>query len=380
MRNKKIFIMTEEQEKLLLEMIERENTLPKFLCNDIENYNTSLSDFFDVQFKSYLHDIVKQRYENVLSYFKDDISSVKVDDVIKKLQKLIIKAQKIEEGVKPQLEKLCYDTVKTLFNFNDDDFEFECVLTQSIDNLKQFNVEPNGFFGEDETYNNVSDIKLHKDIIRKRLFLNALSEGCAMSLGDKCKEIYLNRLFDIDEELPHLYSKIMKINEYLLFKKKIKVSSKNHCQGGYVDITIGDDVNNTKITSTGIIFPMLLEQSIKGVLDLVISNSLPNDVNKMRKLINHCDTISHEQWNMILGPALFNRIFSKVADLNSEDIPYLTYYISMIDDNEFCDNMLNIICNTTYGNDIINKITSDYYYDKEYDIFQNDLNNKQKMI
>ena len=74
--------------------------------------------------------------------------------------------------------------------------------------------------------------------IQKRRFVNMLCVGGSIVLADKAKELFLHKVFELDEELPHLYSRILKLNELYLFISRVKIRDGFLQQGGYVEVTL----------------------------------------------------------------------------------------------------------------------------------------------
>ena len=98
-----------------------------------------------------------------------------------------------------------------------------------------------------------------------------------MCIYEKARDLYLGKIFELDEELPHLYSRLMKLNELYLFISKIKIRDGFLQQGGYVEVTLPSDEKIANVNVNAMIFPILLTESIRGILELSASFGLPDE-------------------------------------------------------------------------------------------------------
>jgi hypothetical protein len=377
----KRILINEQQEQLILEAMrhsEALSNLPKHLLNDLKHpsNNISISDcefLYSPLMKHYLEKVVVKRYEHVCKYFLDNIDNVTKEEVANKIDKLIKKCIEKERPIRPQLENLCYNTLIDLFNIPEDSFSYECNLVDGIDNNIAIPVhaEPINFFTDMEYADNLS-----KDI-QKRRFVNMLCVGGSIVLADKAKEIFLHKVFELDEELPHLYSRILKLNELYLFISKIKIRDNFIQQGGYVEVTLPTEEKIANIKVNAMIFPILLSESIKGIMELSASYGLPDNQEEANKIMQISDALEYEPWDMRLGPEIFNSIFSKIDNLDSEEIPFIIQGLSKEDYETFFNLMKECLLNTEKSEEVINNYVAKYLHDKEYGDFEHDLMTKQ---
>ena len=374
-------LINEKQRKLIKESLQNQNamaSLPSHLANDIKSNNTSLSicDTLDGHLgRANLNKMILERFNEVKEYFSDDVSNVTPDRVFNKLSKAITLAQKREEANRDELEKLCFDVLSELFHFPEDAFDLEFHLVNEIDPTKSFAVFPEPSNIEQQTSS--EDIRALDEEIQKRRIIDAICVGGAMRISNKALEMCLSELFKIDEELPHLYSKIMKLNEFYLFLSEVKNTDHEHNQAGYTEVILQSEDAPASIKVEGIVFPILLNECVKGILELVASFGLPDNEDAASQITKVADALSYEPWDMRIGPALFDSIFKQVDDLDTTDIPYILPQIVELNSRDFLMLVNECVSGTEKGAEIVQKLARKGLHDKEYDSFENDMLSRQ---
>ena len=211
------------------------NKLPQFIVDGIETNRTSLMKEPVICPDEQLLKLMNARFAAVCSNFNDNILAHAPTEVFNKLGRLIQICQAKERNIRPQLEKFCYNTIVELFDIPEDCITLSLSIDESISPDKSFQVSPKTGSNE-EPYREYADIENDSKEIQKRRILNIMVTGAAMDLTNRGLKKILSEVFDLDEELPHLYSKILKINEYLNFVSNIKISDKNPQQAGYENV------------------------------------------------------------------------------------------------------------------------------------------------
>lgn len=380
---KKILI-NEAQEKYIMKAMqlnEALSNLPAPLLNDLKNLsNTSIGDceiFHTPLLKRFIEYITVKRFNEVQNYFKDDISNVTKEDVANKIEKLMKKCIEKEKAIRPQLEELCYNILTQIFDIPEDSFSYEGHLVEGIDDNRNVQVysEPINF-GEESFVDYVEAEDLMKEV-QKRRIMNLLCVGASMVIYEKIKELYLHKVFELDEELPHLYSRILKLNELYLFITKIKIRDGFLQQGGYVEVTLPTEESIAKINANAMIFPILLIESIKGVMELSASFGLPDEQDIANKVMKIADALDNEPWDMRLGPSIFDTVFSKIENLDTKDLPFIFKGLSEHAYEDFFDILKSSLIETKDVSNKINGLAMQFLRDKAYSDFENDLMQKQ---
>lgn len=318
-----------------------------------------------------LEKMAKERQKEIYSYFSDDITSYSNDEIYSKLGKLITKCKRLEEPIRENLEKICCNTVVKLFSIPQDSLKISCHLVGEISSTKAFHIKPDT--DEDYEYDAVEDIEHYDSDTNKRRIINALSYGAAKNIAEQSRKLWVNEVFELDEELPHLYSQIMKINDYLVFTNNIKIEDKSHKQGGFVETFLTGENEISKIEATGVIFPILLQETIRGIMEMLASFGLPDDKDTARRIINCADALENDPWNMRFGPVMWDRIVAAVPKFQTENLPYFYKTLCELRVEDFSLLMKELFAGTKNGKAEIEKIYSESKYNSEYDQFKQDL-------
>jgi len=366
----KIYI-TEEQKNLLNEAMEINNTLPQVPSHLLEDKNNPLLDNPALPANA-VDKFLAKRYIEVKSEFSDDITEYDNKVVLGKLSRLIAKCLKKEEKIKPQLEDICVHALTESFNIPEDGVEISCTLSTEISQKTQFHITPDT--DENFEYEDYASMEQEDSDTKKREITNALIVGGAIKLSNKIIKNYISKIFDLDEELPHLYSEIMKINDYLLFSQKFEIKDDSHKQGGYVTVKMGNDTVPTKIEATAVIFPILLIESLRGCLELWASHGLPDDISKAKAVINKADALVNDPWYTRIGPALWDKIYT---DLDTKYLPTFFSNLCELSNNNFFGILKECFANTKLGKQEILNLSNKAKYEDDYSSFEYDIQKKQ---
>lgn len=369
---KKIIISQEKLEKnknVLKEEVN--NGLVSFIYNRIMNRQTSLSHcgvFPKNGGMPFDYTLLKMRYDevknNLLQY--DDIASTDEDYLVSYLSYLITRCQELEKPIENNLIKLCENIVIDLFNIPAETINLSCKLVKRIecDNLPLLPEDGGDYDYDFSKMLQFGDIK---NLVLKRRFINSLIQGISYKLGT------LFSLYDFDnEELIEMYKRIIAINDFILFTVKEEVNDKHPKQGAYVEVMLGREGEKTDINSQGIIFPLLLIETIRGFLELFASHGLPKDNDLARDVISHADFLVAEPWDLRYGVPLWE-MFSKQIT-NPQIIPYYFSSLCSLHTREFNDTVKKILNNETEGKlinqSLVDKAYKKFEYQKFVDVMQ----------
>lgn len=363
---KNVFI-SEKQYQLIKESIKANAAKQLWLTGD----NTPLSSD-----KSYINSavskMIEKAYSDAVNSFSDNIAGVEISKIEDKLSKLILICQKKEEKIKTELEKLCADIALSLFDLNGTELDLECNLVNAVSQTKDFHIKPD-VKGEVE-YDNIEEINTEdKDEVRRR-YTNAITIGAALELTDKVIAKSVKEIFELDEELPYLYTKIIKINNYLLLVNNKEITDKDNAQDAYNEVQVFSDSNKASILAEGVIFPFLLTETIRGFIEVMTSKTLPEK--RADYIMNTCDILEDEPKYMILGRVFWDKLCGDGFDeINAEK---LLQKLLSLDTEQFNALMDEVLVGTKLGKEGMRKILDKIKYDSDYKSFEKDLDNKRK--
>lgn len=367
----KKIIINENQNEEIKKLKKASLNVPLLLIDEIKNNDTPFSNN-SAFIEGSLEELVNLGYLSSISEFKDNIEDKKDSVVINELNRLLAKTISLEEPIREELEKLCLNAIIDFFKVPEDAVELSANLVPSIDSNLSFRISPSGIKNSD--YESVSEIKEIKEEIEKRNIINAITVGAADAFSKKMLKSIIGDIFELDENLPKLYSKIMKINNYLIFKTSVNVDDNNHSQGGFVKTIISED-KPTKIEGTALILPMLIYEMAKGCIELFVSNGLPDDRFKINAVIENSDVLKNDPWNMRIGGELWKTIESSCIDCG-----WPTFFdkLSEIPTSEFLLKMKDVISGTKAGKEFIKELSLEAKKEDDYDSFDYDMLQKQE--
>jgi hypothetical protein len=218
-------------------------------------------------------------------------------------------------------------------------------------------------------FNDVNDAFKIKNEVYKRRLIDVLCVGCGLSVANNT-ENYLREINELDSSLGDLYSKILALNAYLLFEKgNIEMTDKEPKIAGISTVTIGQQDEQISLEAEGTIFPILLSETVKGIMEMIAVHGLPSDKELAQAVISKSDYLKAEPWDMRLGPSLWRLFNDSFTDINYDDIPYLFKRVCCLEIDDF--NMLfnEVFAKTKRGKHLMSYLCKKAKNDSEYDKF-----------
>lgn len=349
--------------------------LPQFLFKLVKAHKTSLGDneaFPTSDGYPFDYILLKERYNQVCDAIEEmGLESLDEDYLMSELSSLLTKCRKLETPIRDTLEKLCENAVNRLFAIPEESINVNLKLVDKIKFKSAIRMKPESNDDSKYTFKDIAEIDLSNKAVEKRRFINALIQG-ASYIYSGVEGLYIDDIDRINPELLRMYRAIRIINDYLLFTKKEELTDENPMQGAYVETNIGTSDERATINVQGIIFPLLLQETIRGLFELFSAHGLPTDLNKAQYIVKKADFVLAEPWDLRLGVGLWNMIFGGVEDTNM--IPYMFTSFIKIPTDEFNLSVKEILSNTEKGHEIINSLMADAEYDSGYQQFTNRIN------
>lgn len=349
-----------------------DDTFPLKVKKNILAKRTSLGDneiFPPDDETEFQYSLVKNEYisikNEIQKKFSNEIDINDCDYISKQIGNLLTKCKKIEEQNKETLEKLCAEIVNKLFNIPEGVIELHCELVNNIDVSKERMIPDKT---DDFEFNDVESAKkLNKEIYKRRA-INSLMAGISNIYSSDIKQ-YVNEIYSIDSRLPLLYEEILLLNNFLLYNLVGENMSEKY-NAGNVEVEIYTNNKQSKIKSYGVIFPVLLNETIKGILELISSNGLPDEKANAEYVLKKSDFKLAEEWDIVFGIPMWRKIEKNFNSDINEFIGAIFYEISTMNIDEFNnfmrENLLSTKVSKKIDKDIIEKIINN----KKYSDFQ----------
>lgn len=317
--------------------------------------NPALPDVFD---EGFLERIVNKGF----SVSKEELLKIgSIDDIEETdersaLNHLIKICQDRERKIRPQLEKICFNCVVNTFNVPETELEMSFSLVDEVDTGRN-SIILDPIDGDDELeFADIIDAQSIRAEVYKRRLLDSLIMGASMRFSANIKS-YISSIYELDPKLPDLYRKIIALNSYLLYTKEdIGMTEDDKKQIGTVEVTLGNDTKKSRIESQGVIFPVLLSESLRGMMELFIAHGLPNDIQKAKTIIGKSDYLKTEPWDMRIGPELWDILCDNFNDTDESLLPYILYFISKLPVKKFNYFFKEVFAKTRKGRELVEKI------------------------
>lgn len=341
----------------------------------IKGGNTSLgnNDALPGNPMEFQYKIMKERMSEVDDAFHSAFPDITtVEDAVNRIRKLIGVAKNIERPLRPQLSKICYNTIDRLFSVPEDTVEFACELVEDIS--KDINISVMPEIDSEYRFDDVEDSMLFDKEVMKRRMVDALIMGASFCLTESEKEYWTGEVNNLDDRLVNIYHEIDILDNYLLFHDEQEITDESPKQNSYVSVRLGHNDKKTEIKAEGTILPYLIRESVRGFMELFSSQGLPFDNKMAMMVVRASDFIMAEPWDMRLGVTLWRKLWD--GNDSTRIVPYFFRDVCELDIDEFNGFMKNVLINTKKGERIKRDMISDINDDIEYQRFKDRMNQK----
>jgi hypothetical protein len=221
--------------------------------------------------------------------------------------------QQIEGENRKELEDLAVKIVKEYLAVPDDAFQYDVKL-KGFGEISQegMQMKPNENQSEEQKSNaaeeaveEFEDFDLEKE---KRRFMNMLIQGAAKK-GHYLYHMVTEELENINPDLLDLYGVMMSINDLVYWimpdEAVMNQASGGGGMGGKEEVD--PETNPPTIKVEGVAFPILVHELIKGVMEVLGTQGLPDDPRHAEMVMNSEDTLTAEVWDLRLGPVIWEK-------------------------------------------------------------------------
>ena len=228
----------------------------------------------------------------------------------------------IESQNKEVLENLAVELVVGEMGIPEGDLQFDAKLEkpnmsgmQEKPKEKKKKKEPEfpNFEMEDEAAKRLQKLDLEK---QKRRFINSLIQGSAKK-AHYMYHLVNEKLNDINPDLVGLYSIVMSVNDLMYWvmpdmEGMIGGGGAEQAMAGKEELDLETDPPTIK--AKGLMFPILVHELYKGVMEYVSAHGLPSDPDMAQEVIGMEDTLPAEVWDLRLGPVIWEKFLEVYPD------------------------------------------------------------------
>lgn len=203
--------------------------------------------------------------------------------------------------------------------------------------------------------------------IAKRKFINAMIHGGAVS-KNYAYQLLSGDLQAIDPNLTTLYGVAMAGSEIGYFATPdsyaAAAASNPGTAGGSSEVEF-EEGGVPVVRARGLIFPMLVQELAKGLLELVSYEGLPEDPDAAREVIDKSDFVDEESWAMIMGRGLWTRFVNALGGDNDEITMHLYNHIVKMPTGEFNTTMQAIQSGGAQATEVVKRLAQEVRADME---------------
>lgn len=329
--------------------VKEDLSLPKFIYKRALDSSTSLGRneaLPELGEHTYEYHILKGRMKEVSDMLSEfGYEGMDTDGLENELSKLVAECKEQERPIREFLERLCFNAVTRMFNIPKETVNLECKLVDKV-RCGWMRLSPESEGSKMYTFDDIEEMMSSNKAVLKRRVIDALIQGASYMYSNVHKAYY-DDLVSVNKHLPRLYNRINVINDYLVFVKKEKLTEARPMQGSYVEVKLGSAEEKTTITSQGVIFPLLLRETIRGLFELFSSHGLPSEKDKAMYVIKKADFMLAEPWDMRLGIPMWEAVSDQVRD--TELVPYFFMELVSLPTDEFNSCMREMLAKTRKG-------------------------------
>jgi hypothetical protein len=331
----------------------------KDLENDLLNGKHSLGKhpiFPEGDESTFEEKIMGERFMEVSKRYKrnNDINEIDNIKIMGEMMPMLKDAIKLESPYRKELEKLAISMIREEYDMDEDVVEIVAELTTKID-VEGTKKNPRPITVDMEFKNHDEMITANEEVYKRR-FLNAMIQGAAKKVNHMYHMVD-DELTEIDPRLPNKYSKLMSAADYMYY---IVPAMDEGVTGGIVKVEFPSTKNpKAKIHAQAMVFPVLIHELVKGVMELLSAHGLPKNKKMGNYVINKADFLAAEPWDMRLGPGLWTR-FTNMIEPDDFHLKHHIYSeLSALPVREFNIKMKEIMANTKEGKKIIANIVTE---------------------
>ena len=245
----------------------------------------------------------------------------------------------IQRNNKEYLENLAVDLVRKEMGVRPDQLQYDAKLvgmgqidmsgfSKEGEEPDEEEVEQNFQQQEEDVEDFITAFERFDIEKAKRRFINALIQGSSKK-GHYMFELVRDELDRIDPRLLNLYGVVMSINDlmyWVLPDQMMDMMMSQSGVGGKEEVDIETDPPTVK--ARGLFFPILVHELIKGTMEVLGTQGLPDDPKQAEMVMASTDTLANEVWDLRLGPVLWEKFLTAYPErLFEEDKKFIQSYL-----------------------------------------------------
>lgn len=174
----------------------------------------------------------------------------------------------------------------------------------------------------------MSAVEIFNDEVAKRKVMNALIQGSSKK-GHYMFELVSERLTALKPNIVRLYGILMSVNDmlYWIFPDEMMLGGGGEgTKAGKEEVD--PETEPPTVRARGVFFPVLVHELIKGTMEIIATQGLPDEKRQADMVMGVTDTLPMEIWDLRFGPYIWEKLLSTYPDrLYDEDYKHIQNYL-----------------------------------------------------
>lgn len=249
----------------------------------------------------YGHESASKSFDNSIERVKKAFPQLSGYDVGYSASSIVQRVMRLERRYAKQLEEIAIDVVSKTWNVPPE--LLQAKLTNSVSS--KF----------DDHSDDVDDEDVDDREINKRITMNALTQGAAVHNMMTMHKLVESELNALDPRLLGAYDKIGPGTEHTYWLMDYsKLANLAGAAVGSSEVKY-DDNNKPTVEANALIFPVLIQELVKGVMELLSHHGLSHlSKGQLRKVYKTADRLEDEPWLIQVGPQLWKNFLKVVPE------------------------------------------------------------------
>ena len=281
----------------------------------------------------------------------------------------------IQDNNKEYLENLAVDLVRKEMGVRPDQLQYDAKLvgmgqidmggfSKEGEEPEEEDIEQNFQQQEEDVEDFITAFERFDIEKAKRRFINALIQGSSKK-GHYMFELVRDELDRIDPRLLNLYGIVMSVNDlmyWVLPDEMMDMMMSQSGVGGKEEVDIETDPPTVR--ARGLFFPILIHELIKGTMEVLGTQGLPDDPKQAEMVMASTDTLANEVWDLRLGPVIWEKFLTAYPErLFDEDKKFIQSYLfarfSALSSDEFFNLAKMILRGDAKATSILDKMVTE---------------------
>jgi hypothetical protein len=280
--------------------------------------------------------------------------------------RVLMEIMRAETSHEEELEQLCERMIRNYFKIPENRIQFDFKLVKESIKLNNNQTRQQLQQREEELADDVNDMTPER---AKRRIINAMTQGHAVdgSYMFRVVETDLQDILGVQDivEKYSVFVSTMLLGYWQMPKQMISMASGGEGSGAAGKTRIDTSTNPPTVYAEAMIFPFLIHEAIKGVMEFLGKERKPENPEEYQRAKDLEDTIQHEVWDIRLGPAIWRRLTNLFPEAikNDEEKKKIQYYIYVNVANLPVKEFLLLFKEIMNGGDVGKTLIGAIYYD-----------------